>query len=174
MRRVRRAFKGFSLCSTYKPIRLPCRLRNACSVADGKSQPHRRFQRNAVPCRNVHGGTVCPGSKGGAYRFVPVANGAPFTLLPADHAMPANEQAFRATYRWQVQDDSQVRSKPHPAWMCISLAVAKQQIRRVTQFSERRQQRGNFAETQKTWNIRKRERHFGGDTLEFQHLRIAE
>ena len=84
---------------------------------------------------NVHGRTVGARTQRRPARLVPVGNGAPLTSLAAEGAVLSDQKTFGAANRWQVQDDSQMRSQPHASRMRVPLPIAEQQIRRLAQLS---------------------------------------
>src|SRR5439155_11716364 len=83
----RRVLRGFSFYLTDEAIRFPSGLWNSRTVANGQGQPDRRFQRNAMAGRNVHGRAIRSRAQCCAYRFVAVENWAPLALPRADRFM---------------------------------------------------------------------------------------
>src|SRR5882672_3694692 len=152
---------ALALHFAYELVRRPGRLRYPHAVAYGQSQANCAFQRNTVPLRNINWlhsiprSYCCADSFNGS--FV-VRHRRPTSRLFGQIAVGSNQNAFCAANRRPVQQNSEMRRQSHPPRMRVTLPVAKQQIRHALQFRKRRQQRGYFAETQKSWYIRESQR----------------
>ena len=155
-------------------VRFACRPRDTHTVRHLPRQSDGRLQADPVALRHVNRPHSPSRPHHGSNPLSPrpfVHQWRPATRLFPQLAVRTHQQALGAADCRPVQQHSQMACQPKSPRVCVSLPVAKQQIRQFPELSQSRQQRRNLTETQQPGNIGKLQWHHRARPLDLFHLR---